>query len=165
MNVNAQAVHSVSFSAFRSQPAVRPSAASLGSFPSYGTVFSSWPKWRPWRNGKYHVHCWSASRPTLVCGIWATKWSTDSSRSSFKVGRGLLITCHLFCLFVLQFLLLVNGKGTPKKKKILLPSSICIFFTKWSCLINIWITLGQDKIFPVSSVQEHFLAPETVTVR
>ena len=57
------------------------------------------------------------------------------------------------------------GKEHQKKKKLFLPSSICIFFTKLSSPINIWITFGQDKIFPVSSVQEHFLAPETKTVR
>lgn len=109
-------------------------SSSYSSSPSV-IVFGSWPRWHPWCKDECHGN---TQRPQdLLQWVAYTTCSTNSSRSSFLVlvvGRQIsLITRHYF----LQFLSFANGKGAPKKKKILLPSSICIFFTKLSSLINI----------------------------
>lgn len=103
----------------------------------------------------------------------ATQWHTSRKK---KYPRSLHVSHQLsgthccsrglpIALYTFSIVPLICNWERSMEKKIFLPPSICIFFTKLSNLINIWITFGQDKNLSCQLSTRALLAPETIAVR
>lgn len=95
--------------------------------------------------GRCHISCWTALRPLE----FAKHGQPSGQPTPPGAHSGWVEATNHLPLFYSIVLVICKWERAPTRiHTLFLPSSICIFFTKLSSPINIWITFGQDKIFP-----------------